>query len=111
MLRTLLSLAWPIVIARATQAIIGFTDALMVAPLGEDTLAAVTTGALDVLTFVMLPMGTVFILQSFAAQLRGRGDMEGVRRFAIYGLVFAAFAGVTAAAAIPFLPSVLRLLD
>ncbi len=111
MLRTLLSLAWPIVIARATQAVVGFSDALMVAPLGEDTLAAVTTGALDVLTFVMLPMGTVFILQSFAAQLRGRGDMAGVRRYALYGLVFAAVAGAIAALAIPFVPAVLALLD
>ena len=43
---TLLSLAWPIILARATQAVIGFTDALLTAPLGEDALAAVTTGSL-----------------------------------------------------------------
>jgi Na+-driven multidrug efflux pump len=33
---TLLNLAWPIILARATQAVIGFTDALLTAPLGED---------------------------------------------------------------------------
>ncbi len=54
--RVLLALAWPIVLARATQAVVGFSDALMVAPLGEETLAAVTTGALDTFAFVMLPM-------------------------------------------------------
>ncbi len=32
--RVLLALAWPIVLARATQAVVGFSDALMVAPLG-----------------------------------------------------------------------------
>ena len=31
---TLLQLAWPVVLARATQSVIGFTDALLVAPLG-----------------------------------------------------------------------------
>lgn len=109
-LRTLLTLAWPIVIARATQAVIGFCDALMVAPLGEDALAAVTTGALNVLTFIMLPMGSVFIVQSFAAQLRGRGDLEAARRYAVVGLAFAALAGLFAIASIPLVPPILGLL-
>lgn len=63
-LRTLLQLAWPVVLARATQSVIGFTDALMVAPLGEDVLAAATTGALNAFLLVILPMGTVFIVRS-----------------------------------------------
>jgi multidrug resistance protein, MATE family len=103
-LRALLSLAWPIVLARATQAVIGFTDALMVAPLGEAPLAAATTGALNSFAVIILPMGTVFIIQSFAAQLRGRGDLEGVRRYAHYGLLIALAAGVLAACAYPFVP-------
>ena len=110
-LRTLLTLAWPIVLARSTQAVVGFCDALMVAPLGERTLAAVTTGALNVLTFVMMPMGTMFILQSFAAQLRGRGELEAARRYAIYGLILATVAGAFAAAAIPWIDDVVSHLD
>ncbi len=109
-LRTLLTLAWPIVLARATQAVVGFSDALMVAPLGEDTLAAVTTGATNVLTFVLLPMGTMFILQSFSAQLRGRGELETAHRYAVYGLLLAALAGLFAAAFIPFLEPILAAL-
>lgn len=104
--RVLLALAWPIVLARATQAVVGFADALMVAPLGEETLAAVTTGALDTFAFVMLPMGTVFIVQSFAAQFQGRGELAAVRRYAWYGLMIAALAGVLSAFAIPFIPAV-----
>ena len=46
-LRTLLMLAWPVILSRATQSVVGFTDALMVAPLGESALAATTTGAFD----------------------------------------------------------------
>ena len=39
-LRSLLSLAWPIVLARSAQAVIGFCDALMTAPLGESAVRA-----------------------------------------------------------------------
>lgn len=107
----LLRLAWPIVLARATQAVIGFCDALMVAPLGEEALAAVTTGALNTMAAVVLPMGTVFIVQSFAAQLRGRGETGEALRYAHYGLAFAGAAGVLAALCIPAVPWVFRLFE
>lgn len=110
-LRKLLALAWPIVLARATQSVVGFTDALMVSPLGESALAGVTAGALNTFALIILPSGTVFILQSFAAQLRGRGDLAGVRRYGWYGLAIAAVAALLALAAIPFLPAVLSKLD
>jgi MATE family multidrug resistance protein len=103
-LRTLLSLAWPIVLARATQSVIGFTDALLVAPLGEDALAATTTGGLNSFAFIILPMGTAFIVQSFVAQLRGRGDLEGARRYAYYGLILAVGAAIFAGIMTPALP-------
>jgi MATE family multidrug resistance protein len=102
-----LRLAWPIVLGRATQAVIGFTDALMVAPLGQDSLAATTTGGLDAFAFIILPMGTVFIVQSFTAQLRGQGELVAARRYAYYGLVIALGAAVVAALAIPWLPAAL----
>ncbi|HSY23322.1 MAG TPA: MATE family efflux transporter, partial [Polyangiaceae bacterium] len=76
----LLALAWPIVIARAAQSVIGFSDALMASPLGEESLAAVTTGAFNTFCLIILPMGTSTILQSFASQLRGKGELGAVRR-------------------------------
>ena len=103
-LGTLFQLAWPIVLARATQSVVGFCDALMVAPLGEDALAAATTGAFNALAIVFLPMGTVFIVQSFAAQLRGRGQVEAVPRYAWYGLILAAIAGAIALVSLPAVP-------
>ncbi len=106
-LEALLRLAWPIVLARATQAVIGFTDALMVAPLGQESLAATTTGGLDAFAFIILPMGTVLIVQSFTAQLRGQGDLVAARRYAYYGLAIAVAAALLAALAIPFLPALL----
>ncbi len=108
---TLLNLAWPIILARATQAVIGFTDALLTAPLGENALAAVTTGSLNVLSAIILPMGTVFIVQSFTAQLRGRGDLGAARRYAIYGLLLAVLSGLLAAALTPLVPVLLGKLE
>lgn len=96
-LGSLLRLAWPVVLARATQSVIGFCDALMVAPLGQDALAAVTTGALNSFVVTIFFMGTVFIVQSFAAQLRGRGRSADTPRYAWYGLILAAIAGVLGA--------------
>jgi multidrug resistance protein, MATE family len=110
-LRTLLTLAWPVIIARATQSVIGFCDALLVAPLGEDALAATTTGALNATAFMIFPMGTVFIVQSFTAQLRGRGELEAVPRYAYYGLLMALVAGLLGLLLIPFLPALLGLFE
>lgn len=103
-------LAWPVILSRATQSVVGFTDALMVAPLGESALAATTTGAFDTFVLILFPMGTVFILQSFAAQLRGRGDLEAVRRYARYGLMVALSAGLVSVAMIPLVPRIVAML-
>ncbi len=110
-LRALLKLAWPVVLARATQSVIGFADAIMVAPLGEDAMAAAITGNLNAFSFIIFPMGTAFIVQSFTAQLRGRGELEAAPRYATYGLVLAILAGAIALLAIPFLPRLVGLLE
>jgi multidrug resistance protein, MATE family len=108
-LSTLLRLAWPMIVARATQAVVGFCDALMTAPLGKSPLAAVTTGAMDVMLLVILPMGTVFIVQSFAAQLRGGGRAGEARRYARYGLAISAVSGLLAVASMPWIDAALEL--
>ena len=56
---------------------ITFADALQVEHLGAGALAATATGGLNVFALVILPMGTVFIVQSFVAQLVGAGDRDG----------------------------------
>ena len=106
-LRDLLLLAWPVVVARATQAVIGFSDALMIASWGESALAATTTGSLNVIGFLIFPMGTVFIVQSFASQLSGQGDLEAARRYGYYGLLIAVIAGIISILCSPLLPVVL----
>ncbi|MBL9039239.1 MAG: MATE family efflux transporter [Archangium sp.] len=110
-LRILLALAWPIVISRASQTVIGLSDTLLVAHLGASALAATATGALNAFTVLILPMGMTFIVSSFAAQLFGRGDVAGARRYGWYGLVVALCAQVACAAAWPFIDSALGTLS
>ncbi|MFO0632139.1 MAG: MATE family efflux transporter [Nannocystaceae bacterium] len=104
---TLMRLAWPVVLSRAAQAVIGFSDAAMVASLGEDAVAATTTGASNALNLFILPMGVVFIVQSFAAQLAGSGDVAGSRRYAWYGIAIALAAGLISALGMPALSPVI----
>ncbi len=106
-LRSLLALAWPVVVSRSTQVVMGFADAVMVAHLGPEALAATAAGTLNAMSVFILPMGTVFIVSSFSSQLFGMGDVAGARRYAWYGLAVAAAAQVLALAAIPLVPAAL----
>jgi multidrug resistance protein, MATE family len=108
-LQRLLELAWPIVVSRSSQVVIGIADAVMVAPLGEAALAATTTGALNVFAFLILPMGVVFIVSTFSSQLFGEGDLEGARRHGFYGLVVALAATAISLAAIAVMEPLLGL--
>src|SRR5579863_2840422 len=100
-LRALLTLAVPMVLARATQAVITACDAAFIAKLGTDPLTATTTGGMNTFSFIILPMGTVYIVQSFASQLSGKGELASTRRFAVYGLIIALIAGLLSLLALP----------
>lgn len=86
---TLLRLAWPMIVSRSTQTVIGISDSLLVAELGSAAVAATGTGAFNTFAILILPMGTMSIVQSFVAQLFGQRDLPGARRYAWYGLVLA----------------------
>jgi MATE family multidrug resistance protein len=105
----LLRLAWPIIVSRSTQVVVGLADAVMVAHLGEGALAAATTGAMNTTLVFMLPLGSVFIVSSFASQYFGSGDIAGARRYAFYGLAISGLAQVLCLALIPLLPAGLSL--
>lgn len=110
-LRGLLGLAWPIVVSRSAQVVVGISDALMVAHLGEAALAATTAGAMNALALFIFPMGVVFIVASFSSQLLGRGDPAGARRYGWYGLAVAAATQVAGVAGIPAAAWALGLAD
>ena len=98
-LRVLFMLAWPIIISRSTQVVIGLSDATMTGQLGEAALAATTTGAFNSFTAFILPMGMVFIVSSFASQFFGQGNLTAARRYAWYGLALAGAAEIICLAA------------
>lgn len=108
-LRLLFLLAVPMVLARATQSVMTFADALLVKHLGTDAIAASANGGFNVFLFAILPMGVAYIVQSFVAQLVGRGDAGETPRFAWYGIGISAAAGVLALAAIPGIGPMLEL--
>ena len=97
------------VLARATQSVITFADAIQVQHLGAGALAATATGGLNVVGIVILPMGTVFIVSSFVSQLAGRGQREETPRFAWYGFAIALVSAVVAIALIPAIGPMLSL--
>jgi MATE family multidrug resistance protein len=101
-LRALFTLAWPIIISRSTQAVVGFTDAAMVAPLGENELAATTAGAANTFTVLIFPMGASFIISTFASQHQGAGDLNAARRFGVYGLALAFLTEILCLLTLPF---------
>ena len=106
--KRLLVLAWPIIISRSSQVVVGFSDAVMVADLGEAALAATTTGALNCFNLLILPMGIVFIVSTFSSQLMGKGDLVGARRYGLYGLGIALAAQAACLASLPFVPAALE---
>ena len=110
-LRALLALAMPMVLARATQSVMTFADALFVEHLGPGSIAASATGGFNVFLFMILPIGTVFIVQSFVAQLVGAGQREDTPRFAWYGMAIAAIAGIVGLAFIPLIGPALSITD
>jgi MATE family multidrug resistance protein len=105
----LLGLAWPVVISRASQVVVGLSDAVMVAHLGQPALAATTTGAMNTFTLFIFPMGIVFIVASYASQLFGKGDAPGAIRYGVYGLLVALATQLAAFVSIPLAPAAMDL--
>jgi MATE family multidrug resistance protein len=110
-LRMLFRLAVPMLLARASQSVVTFADAFQVKHLGYEALAATATGGLNVMGFIILAWGTVFIVQSFVSQLAGRGDRDEAPRYAWYGLAIAAIAAVISLALIPLIAPALAHTD
>jgi len=110
-LGVLLELAWPIIVSRSTQIVIGLSDALLVADLGSAAVAATGTGAFNSFALLILPMGTLFIVQSFVSQMFGQGDAVGARRFGWYGLLVALVTQLACVLGVLLVPAALARFD
>jgi MATE family multidrug resistance protein len=107
-LRPLLRLAWPVVVSRSAQVVVGISDAVMVSHLGPSAVAATSGGSFNALALFILPMGVVFVVSSFSSQLTGAGEARAARRYGWYGLAVAAATQAIALASIPALGTALR---
>lgn len=107
-LRDLLSLAMPMVLARASQSVITLADTLQTKHLGPEAIASVATGGLNIIGFCALAMGSVFIVQSFVSQHVGRGERDATPRYAWYGLAIALITQLVSLGFMPVLEPALR---
>lgn len=87
--RGLWKVAWPIMISRMSQAVVGLCDTQMVSSLGTSAVAAASTGAMNSFSILIFPMAMIFLVSSFSSQMYGKGDAAGARRFGWYGLFLA----------------------
>src|SRR2546429_8741225 len=108
--RRLLRLAWPVVISRSSQVVVGVSEGAMVAPLRGAPPAATTTGATTTFSLLILPMGLVFIVSSFTSQFTGEGSPAAARRYGWYGLGVALLTQLLCLAGIPSVPGILRMI-
>jgi MATE family multidrug resistance protein len=106
-LASLFTLAWPIIVSRSTQTVIGVSDAVLVADLGSVAVAATSAGGFNTFALLIFPMGILFIVSSFSSQLYGLKDLEGARRFGFYGLMVAVATQAVCMLAALFVPWVL----
>lgn len=93
-LRRMLRLAMPLIIIQLSVTGMQFADALMVAPLGEDALAAVLPAGLVFFLPIAFSMGLLSSVNTFVSQSLGRGDRKGCGRFGGTGLVLAIVCGL-----------------
>jgi MATE family multidrug resistance protein len=108
-LRSLLTLALPIVAGLVCSALMGLVDSAVVAPLGNAALAAVSITASVMLVFIATLYGLMNAIGVLAAQAFGAGDADGVSSQWGAGWRLAMVAGLAAAAlmgaAWPLLPA------
>ncbi len=87
--RGLWKVAWPIMISRMSQSVVGLCDTQMVSALGTSAVAAASTGAMNSFAILIFPLAMIFLVSSFCSQMYGQGDVAGARRFGWYGLFLA----------------------
>src|SRR6266545_4200173 len=81
-LRALLALAWPIVVSRSSQVVVGIADAVMVAHLGAAALVPLVPAALGPLSFA--PEVRALMEDYLAIRLLSAGAVVGIEALGNY---------------------------
>lgn len=85
-LRSLLRLAWPIIVSQLGQVGMNTTDTIMVGPLGATPLAAAGLGTAIHQFFVTVCVGVIVGMAPLISQAFGAGDILRIRRTFMQGI-------------------------
>jgi MATE family multidrug resistance protein len=94
--RSLVTLAAPLVLAQLVQAGMAFVDTVMVARLGSDELAGIALGATTYMLLTIFLQGVVFAVGPLVSQAFGGGRLGDAGRAGRQGLWLALFLSVPA---------------
>lgn len=85
-LAEMLRAAWPLIVINLAVTGMQFADALMVAPLGAEALAAIFPATMLFLVPVVFGHGVLAVVNTFVAQSLGGGRPQECGRYAVQGL-------------------------
>jgi MATE family multidrug resistance protein len=93
-LRSLLTIAWPVVLAEMGWLLMGLVDTIMVGPLGPAAIGAVGAGTILFMVPMMVGYGMLLALDTFVSQSYGAGRIDECHRWLFAALQLAAVLSV-----------------
>ena len=109
--RTVIAMAIPVVITTSSRALMDVTDYVMITFLGVgEAQAALLPAELVMWSYIVVGLGVVSMVNTFASQALGRGEPAECSRYAWQSLYVAAAFGVIAWLLSPFVPTLIALI-
>lgn len=108
--RTVLKLAWPVLISRLSLTAMATADIFFVAPLGTRSLAAVGLGVVASFTGIAFAQGALGAVRVATSHRVGAGDAPGADQVAAQGLLVAVLLGLMVAPLGHFAPQLFQLM-
>jgi len=109
-LRDMLRTAWPLVVINLAITGMQFVDALLLAPLGQEALAAIFPAFIIFLAPVIFGHGLLSVINTMVAQYTGAGRPQECGRFTMQGILFAIVFGLVLLPQWYWAPAYFRLL-
>lgn len=108
-IRNVIAMAVPVVITTSSRALMDIADYIMITNLHlTEAQAAILPGQMVVWCYIVLGLGIVSLVNTFASQSLGRGRLHDCTAYAWQGLYISAVAGLIGIAARPGLPFLVR---
>lgn len=106
----MIALSIPLVITMSSRAVMDVVDYVMITHMGvPEAQAAIIPAQMIVWSFIIMGLGIVTMVSTFASQCLGRGEHRECSAYAWQSLYIAALFGVVGLACIPLLPKLVEL--